>query len=128
MNLVIITGHLGHDPEFKETKGDPVANLSIATTEKWTKDGEKHSKTEWHRVVLWGKQAELANQYLKKGNQVTIQGKIQTRDYEKDGVKKYITEIVGQRIEFLGGKPKDSDEKGTVDEVLPPSDDDNLPF
>ena len=107
INKVILIGNLGRDPELKYTpQGRPVVNFSMATTEKWTsKDGEKQEKTEWHNIVLWGRQAEIANQYLKKGNSCYIEGRITTRSWEdKDKVKRYRTEIEGQTLQFLGGK------------------------
>jgi single-strand DNA-binding protein len=106
VNKAIVLGHLGRDPEVRfRDSGDAVANLSIATTETWKdKSGEKQEKTEWHRVVLFGKVAEVAGKYLKKGSQAYIEGRIQTRKYtDKDGVEKYSTEIVGDRLQLLGG-------------------------
>ena len=107
INKVILVGTLGQDPELKETKsGTSVCQLSIATNESW-KDkntGERKESTEWHRVVLWQRLAEIAAQYLNKGSQVYIEGKLQTRKYEKDGVTHYTTEIVGQELQMLGGK------------------------
>ena len=111
-NLVILIGNLGKDVEYKVTpSGTPVANFSIATSETWKdKDGNKQEKTEWHNIVLWGKTAEIANQYLKKGSSVFIEGKLQTRSWDdKDGNKKYMTEIVGQSMQMLGKKPEGSD-------------------
>ncbi len=106
VNKVILVGHLGQNPELKYTpSGQAVCNLSIATNEAWTgKDGQKQEKTEWHRLVLFGKLAELAGQYLQKGRQVYIEGKLQTRSWQdKDGQTRYTTEIVGQTMQFLGG-------------------------
>lgn len=106
VNKVILVGHLGQNPELKYTpSGQAVTNLSIATNESWTgKDGQKQEKTEWHRLVLFGKLAELAGQYLQKGRQVYIEGKLQTRSWQdKDGQTRYTTEVVGQTMQFLGG-------------------------
>lgn len=106
VNKVILVGNLGQTPELKYTpSGQAVCNLSIATNEAWTgKDGQKQEKTEWHRLVLFGKLAELAGQYLQKGRQVYIEGKLQTRSWQdKDGQTRYTTEIVGQTMQFLGG-------------------------
>ena len=106
VNKVILLGNLGRDPETRYTTGgDAVCNLSIATSEQWKdKNGEKQERTEWHRVVLFGRQAEIAGEYLKKGRSVYIEGRLQTRKYtDKDGVEKYSTEIVGDRMQLLGG-------------------------
>ena len=110
VNKVILLGNLGRAPETRYTTGgDAVANLSIATSEQWKdKNGEKQERTEWHRVVLFGRQAEIAGEYLKKGRSVYIEGRLQTRKYtDKDGVEKYSTEIVGDRMQLIGG-PRDS--------------------
>ena len=107
VNKVILIGNLGRDPETRYTTGgDAVTNLTIATTETWKdKAGEKQEKTEWHRVVLFGRQAEVAGEYLKKGRPVYIEGRLQTRKYtDKDGVEKYATEIVADRMQLLGGR------------------------
>ena len=107
VNKVILIGNLGRDPETRYTTGgDAVTNLSLATTDTWKdKSGEKQEKTEWHRVVLFGRQAEIAGEYLKKGRSVYIEGRLQTRKYtDKDGVEKYSTEIVGDRMQLLGGR------------------------
>ena len=105
VNKVILLGNLGRDPETRYTTGgDAVTNLNIATSEQWKdKSGEKQERTEWHRVVLFGRQAEIAGEYLKKGRSVYIEGRLQTRKYtDKDGVEKYSTEIVGDRMQLLG--------------------------
>jgi len=105
VNKVILLGNLGRDPETRYTTGgDAVTNLRIATTETWKdKSGEKQEKTEWHSVVLFGRQAEIAGEYLKKGRSVYIEGRLQTRKYtDKEGVEKYSTEIVGDRMQLLG--------------------------
>jgi single-strand DNA-binding protein len=107
VNKVIILGNLGRDPETRYTTGgDAVTNLRIATSEQWKdKNGEKQEKTEWHAVVLFGRQAEIAGEYLKKGRSVYIEGRLQTRKYtDKEGVEKYSTEVVADRMQLLGGK------------------------
>jgi single-strand DNA-binding protein len=105
VNKVILLGNLGRDPDTRfTTGGDAVTNLSIATSEQWKdKGGNKQEKTEWHRVVLFGRTAEVAAEYCKKGKQVYIEGRLQTRKYtDKDGAEKYSTEIVGDRMQLLG--------------------------
>jgi len=107
VNKVILIGNLGRDPETRYTTGgDAVTNLRIATTETWKdKSGEKQEKTEWHTVVLFGRQAEIAGEYLKKGRPVYIEGRLQTRKWtDKEGVEKYSTEVVGDRMQLLGSK------------------------
>lgn len=106
VNKVILLGRLGQDPELKYTPGgSPVCNFSVATTEAWTdKQGQKQEKTEWHRIVVWGKLAELCNQYLSKGRQAFIEGRLQTRSWDdKDGNKRYTTEILATTVQFIGG-------------------------
>ena len=106
VNKVILLGNLGRDPETRYTTGgDAVTNLNIATSEQWKdKSGEKQERTEWHRVVLFGRQAEVAGEYLKKGRSVYIEGRLQTRKYtDMDGVEKYSTEIVADRMQLIGG-------------------------
>ena len=102
----MILGRLGQDPELKYTPGGTaVCNFSVATSENWNdKSGQKQERTEWHRVVVWGKLAELCNQYLAKGRQAFIEGRIQTRSWEdKNGQKRYTTEVVAQTVQFVGG-------------------------
>lgn len=106
VNKVILVGNLGADPEVRYTpSGQPVANFRIATSESWMdKQGQKQERTEWHRIVAWGKLAELCGEYLAKGRQVYIEGKLQTRQWDdRDGNKKFSTEIQAQNITFLGG-------------------------
>lgn len=106
VNKVILLGNLGRDPETRYTTGgDAVTNLRIATSEQWKdKSGEKQERTEWHSVVLFGRQAEVAGEYLKKGRSVYIEGRLQTRKYtDKEGVEKYSTEVVGDRMQLIGG-------------------------
>jgi single-strand DNA-binding protein len=105
VNKVILVGNLGGDPEIRYTpNGTAVANFRIATTERFTnKNGEKESRTEWHRIVAWGRLAEICNEYLKKGKQVYVEGRIQTRQWEdKDGNKRSSTEIVANNMVMLG--------------------------
>ena len=107
VNKVILIGNLGRDPETRYTTGgDAVTNLRIATTETWKdKSGEKQERTEWHTVVLFGRQAEIAGEYLKKGRPVYIEGRLQTRKWtDKDGNERYTTEIRGDRMQMLGGR------------------------
>ena len=105
LNKVIAIGNLGRDPEMKYMpNGDAVCNFSIACTESWKKDGEKVEKTEWISCVVYRKLAEICGQYLKKGSQVYIEGKMQTRQWEKDGVKRYTTEVIVSEMKMLGSK------------------------
>ncbi len=106
VNKVILVGNLGRDPELRYTPGgQAVATFSIATTENYTKkSGEREERTEWHRIVLWGKSAESLQPYLTKGKQVYIEGRLHSRSYEQDGVKKYITEVVAEELILLGGR------------------------
>jgi single-strand DNA-binding protein len=106
-NKVFLIGHLGQDPELRHTQGgSKVASFSIATNEAWVnKDGQKQERTEWHRIVVWGKQAETASEYLKKGRQVFIEGRLQTRKWtDKQNQERQTTEIVSDRFVFLGGR------------------------
>lgn len=111
LNKAIIIGRLGRDPETNYLQsGNAVANFSVATSESW-KDkntGEKKEKTEWHRVVAWGRLAEICGEYLRKGSLVYIEGKIETREWEKDGEKKYTTEIIVREMKMLGGRSESS--------------------
>ena len=105
VNKVILVGRLGQNPEVRYTpSGAAVANFSVATNESWTdKSGQKQDRTEWHKVVVWGKLAELCNQYLAKGRQVYLEGRLQTREWQdKDGQKKFTTEVQAQTVQFLG--------------------------
>ncbi len=107
INKVILIGNLGRDPEIRYTaNGTAVANFSIATTENWTgKDGEKGTRTEWHRIIAWGRLGEICGEYLSKGKSVYIEGRIQTSEWEdKEGNKKQTKEIVAHQMQMLGGK------------------------
>ncbi len=105
VNKVILIGRLGADPELRNTQaGAVVSTMSLATSESWEKNGKKEEKTEWHRVVLWGKMAELASKYLKKGRMVYIEGKLQTRSWtDPQGQKRFNTEVVGTSMQFVDG-------------------------
>ena len=118
VNKVILVGTCGQDPEVRYMpNGNAVTNLSLATSEQWTdkQTGQKVEKTEWHRVSLFGKVAEIAGEYLRKGSQVYIEGKLQTREWEKDGIKRYTTEIVVDMqgtMQLLGGRPQGDQQQG----------------
>lgn len=121
VNKVILVGTCGQDPEVRYLpNGNAVTNLSLATSEQWTdkQTGQKVEKTEWHRVSMFGKVAEIAGEYLRKGSQVYIEGKLQTREWEKDGIKRYTTEIVVDMqgtMQLLGGRPQgDQSQSGTA--------------
>ena len=137
VNKAILIGNLGRDPELRYTPGgQAVATFSLATSEKWRdKDGVMQDRTEWHNIVLWGRQAEIAKEYLAKGRPVYIEGRIQNRSYDdKDGNKRYISEVVGQRIQFLGSRDQAAAPTGGEAPPEPPpagdlaSEDDDLPF
>jgi single-strand DNA-binding protein len=105
VNKVILIGNLGNDPELRYTpNGTAVANFNIATNESWnSKDGKKEERTEWHKIVVWSKLAELCGEYLSKGRTVYVEGRLQTREWnDKEGAKRYTTEVVAQTIQFLG--------------------------
>ena len=107
VNKVILIGNLGRDPETRYMPdGGAITNISVATTDTWKdKQGEKQEKTEWHRVAFFGKLAEIAGEYLKKGSQVYVEGRLQTRKWQdKEGVDKYTTEIVADRMQMLGSR------------------------
>jgi single-strand DNA-binding protein len=109
VNKVILLGNLGRDPEVRFTQGGtPVANFTMATTDRWSDpSGEKKEKTEWHRIVVWGKQAEIAGEYLRKGRPVFVEGSLQTREWtDREGNKRYTTEVRAQRLQLLG-RPDD---------------------
>ncbi len=115
VNKAIIVGRLGADPEVKTvTSGQTVCRLSVATSENWTdRDGQKQERTEWHRVVVWGRMAEVCGKHLSKGRQVYLEGRLQTRSWEdQQGVKKYTTEIVASTVQFLGSNDRSSQSQG----------------
>jgi single-strand DNA-binding protein len=138
VNKVTLIGHVGRAPEIRYTQGGaPVANFSVATNEYWTTNtGERGERTEWHRIVAWGKLAEFCQEYVQKGSYLYIEGRIQTRNYEdRDGVKRYITEIRANEIGLLDRKPGVEAAAGGGEppiETLPPepasSGDDEVPF
>jgi single-strand DNA-binding protein len=137
VNKVILIGHLGADPEIRYIQsGAPVAKLRIATNENWTnKSGQKEEKTEWHTVVAWSKLAENAGKYLTKGRQIYVEGRLQTRSWDdKEGNKRYTTEIVATNIQFLGGPSDRKMENASLppDLPAPPSDlgstEEDIPF
>ena len=117
LNKVMLIGNLGRDPEIRYmSSGDPVATLALATTSVWNdKNGQKQESTEWHRVIFFGKQAEICQQYLKKGSSIYVEGKIQTRKWtDNSGTERYSTEIRGDLMQMLGGRnsnasPQDGD-------------------
>lgn len=132
LNKVQLIGNLGRDPELKYTSaGVAVATFSIATSDSWKdQEGNTQERTEWHNIVAWRKLAEICGEWLKKGKRVYIEGRLQTRSYEKDGVKKYTTEIVADQLIMLDGGPKSS--PGGDSEAIPsdatPAKEDDLPF
>jgi single-strand DNA-binding protein len=120
INKVILVGRLGGDPVLKDVGDSKVANFSLATGEKWKdKQGNPQEKTEWHSIQVWNKLAELAGQYLKKGREVYVEGKLTTRQWEKDGVKHFKTEVVAHTIQFLGGAPGGAAASGAPDPTPP---------
>jgi single-strand DNA-binding protein len=126
MNKAIIIGNVGKDPEIKKFDNGQVANLTIATTEKYSKNGEKVEVTEWHNIVATGKLSEIIERWVKKGDKILIEGKIRTRSYEKNNEKRYVTEIFALNMEMLGGK-RNSEPSETTD--LPPvANDTDLPL
>lgn len=107
INKVILVGNLGADPETRYTPtGTAITNIRIATSESWKdkQTGEQQERTEWHRVQFFGRLAEIAGEYLKKGRQVYIEGKLRTDEYEKDGVKRYSTSVIADEMQMLGGR------------------------
>ncbi|MBI3018451.1 MAG: single-stranded DNA-binding protein [Deltaproteobacteria bacterium] len=144
VNKVILVGRLGADPEMKYTStGTGVCRFNLATSENWTgKDGQKQERTEWHRVIAWTKLGELCNEYLKKGRQAYVEGRLQTRSWDdKNGTKRYTTEVVATTVQFLGsaGERSSSPETASsfqqdstfVEEPLAeasPTGDEDIPF
>jgi single-strand DNA-binding protein len=144
----MVLGNLGRDPELRHTQaGKAVATLRVATNEAWTdQSGERQERTEWHSIVVWGRQAENCNQYLKKGRSVFVEGRLQTRKWQdRDGNDKYTTEIVADRVQFVGGGREsgaagddfgggggggggDSFSGGGDDLGPPPAGEDDIPF
>jgi single-strand DNA-binding protein len=137
VNKVILIGNLGADPELKYTQSSrPLCNLRIATSESFKdKSGQRQERTEWHRVTVWGDQAENCGRYLLKGRSVYVEGKLQTRSYDKDGHKHYSTEVVADRVVFLNGgesepAPETKGRSSPRAEPVPQSTpmDDDVPF
>ncbi len=140
VNKVILIGNLGKDPEMRYTpNGQAVTRFSIATSERFKdRNGEQQERTTWHNIVVWGRQAEIAKEYLSKGRSVYVEGRIDNRSYDdKDGNKRYISEIIVQRMQFLGsrgdspGSGFDQTPPSQPDDSFPPEDsaqDDDLPF
>lgn len=123
LNKVMLIGNLGQDPEVRFTPGgQAVATFSIATTERWTdKAGQKQEKTEWHRIVVWGKQAENCKEYLSKGRPVFIEGRLQTREWnDKEGKKRWTTEIVANLVQFLGSPGERRSPSASAGAEMPP--------
>ena len=132
VNKVFLVGRLGKDPELKYfDSGDPVCNFSMATSRKYkNKSGELQEETEWHRVAVWGKSAEACGQYLAKGREAHVEGRLKYRQYEQDGVTKYATDIVASQVTFLGSK-SDAAPAPAQDapaQPPPPAEDEKLPF
>jgi single-strand DNA-binding protein len=131
LNKVMLIGRLGQDPEMRQTQGGvSVANMSIATDESYrSKDGEKVEKTEWHRVVAFGRVAELCGEYLCKGRQVYVEGSIETREWEdKDGNRRWTTEVKAFKVQFLGSGRSDSGGGGPYNSGPAPKKDGGLPY
>lgn len=134
INKAILIGNLGNDPDIRYTKsGSSVANISLATTETWRdKDsGEQTERTEWHRIVFFGRLAEIVGQYLKKGSQIYVEGKLQTRKWQdKDGNDRYTTEIVANEMQMLGGRNDTDSKPSKPSDPAPDNDfqDDDIPF
>lgn len=128
VNLCIFVGNLGRDPEVKFTpSGRAVAKFSLAVSDSYSdRDGNKQERTEWVNVAVWGKQAEACGQYLAKGRQCYVEGRLQTRSYDdKEGNKRYVTEVIANRVQFLGGRSQGGEYDAPVS-AADPSDD--LPF
>lgn len=135
LNKVILIGRLGKDPETRYGgNGNAVTKISMATSEKWkdAKTGERKEETEWHHVVFFGKVAEIAAEYLVKGSECCIEGKLKTSSYEKDGVKRYTTEVIADKLTMLGGssvKPQAAAQQRAQESVqADPFGDDDIPF
>ncbi len=135
VNKVILIGNLGADPEIRYTpSGTAVANFNVATHEQWTnKSGEKEEKTEWHRIVAWARLGEICGEYLHKGSQVYIEGRLQTKAWEdRDGNKRYTTEIIALAMQMLGS-PRKEGEATSMEERYPAEEpisipNDDIPF
>lgn len=132
LNKVQLIGSMGRDPEIRHLQdGKAIANMTLATTESWnSKDGGRQDKTEWHRVVVFGKLAEVIEKYVKKGDKVYFEGKLQTRQWtDKDGVERYTTEILADKMIMLGGNGSQSNNNQSAQAVSQEPDfDDDVPF
>ncbi len=131
LNKVQLIGHLGKNPEVRYTSnGSAVANFSMATNEVWTgKDGQKNERAEWHNIVAWGKLGEICGEYLSKGKQVYIEGRLTTRSWEdRDGNKRYTTEVRADNMIMLGGPGSNSDAVESQPSNEPSSIEDDIPF
>ncbi|HLG93333.1 MAG TPA: single-stranded DNA-binding protein [candidate division Zixibacteria bacterium] len=132
VNKVILIGNLGKDPDLRYTpSGQAVATFSLATNDRYKdKDGQMVERAEWHNIVVWGKQAETAKEYLKKGRQIFVEGRIAYRTYDdREGNKRYITEVVAQRIQFLGRREESPETVPAEPEMeAPGAEEENLPF
>lgn len=134
INKVILVGNVGADPDIRSTAaGNAVTNISIATSESWEKDGEQQERTEWHKVVFFGKLAGIVGEYVSKGSKLYIEGKLQTNEWEKDGVKRYSTEIVANEMQMLDKKEKKSNQETNQKNQEEPQNfqnfpDDDIPF
>ncbi len=123
LNKVLLIGNLGRDPEVRSTpSGQPVANFTLATSRRWKdKSGQRQEQTEWHNIVVWGKQAEIAGQYLTKGKQIYLEGRLQTRSWEdrQSGEKRYRTEVVCDNFQMLGARSGGAMGGGEADSAAP---------
>jgi single-strand DNA-binding protein len=141
LNKAMIIGRLGRDPEIRYTQdGKAVANFTLATSDKWKdkNSGDMQERTEWHRVVAFGRLGEICGEYLAKGRQVFIEGRLQTRSWEKDGVTRYTTEIVANNMQMLGSRNdtqgsnrpmgQQSADRGYPEPPMPNNQDDDIPF
>jgi single-strand DNA-binding protein len=129
LNRAMIIGNLGQDPEIRYTPGGlPVVNFSLATDERYPdKSGKRQEGVQWHRIVVMGKLALTCNEYLKKGRQVFVEGRLRTREWENNGSKLQRTEIVASRVQFLGAPPAERAEANSTDDPAPPPDSE-VPF
>ncbi|MGB2696970.1 MAG: single-stranded DNA-binding protein [Candidatus Zixiibacteriota bacterium] len=135
INKVILIGNLGKDPELRYTpSGTAVATFPLATTSRWkNSSGEAQERTDWHRIVAWGRQAEVCNEYLKKGSQVYLEGRIQYRSFDdKEGNKRYVTEIIARLVQMLGRREAEPslppEQMAEIEKETPSDEDEDLPF
>jgi len=129
VNKVILVGNVGRDPEVREITNGKMASITLATSEKWYKDGEKKEKTEWHRVTFFGKLVDVVEKYVNKGTMLYVEGKLSTRKYEKDGETRYATDITANSMQMLGYSQQHAlGGKLGNNEPQSPAEDDDLPF